>query len=93
MAVSTPRTRPWNPGRVPARWLLLGLAALAFICLVAFWSLAGKYVLLQGKLEDTKHALTQGPLVQPAVDKLVALVDRAVVRGQLSSRDAVSAVS
>ena len=32
------------------------------------------------------------PLVQPAVDKLVALVDRAVVRGALSSRDAVSAV-
>jgi len=37
--------------------------------LVAFWSLAGKYLLLQGRLEDTKHALTQGPLVQPAVEK------------------------
>ena len=52
-------------------YVLIGLAALAFICLVAFWSLAGKYVLLQGKLEDTKHALTQGPLVQPAVEKSV----------------------
>jgi len=29
---------------------------------------AGKYVLLQ-EAEDTKHALTQGPLVHPAVEK------------------------
>jgi len=52
-----------------SHYVLIGLAALAFICLVAFWSLAGKYLLLQGRLEDTKHALTQGPLVQPAVEK------------------------
>lgn len=52
-------------------YVLIGLASVAFICLVAFWSLAGKYVLLQGKLEDTKRTLTQGPLVQPAVEKTV----------------------
>ncbi|HEX3604083.1 MAG TPA: hypothetical protein VHU43_08325 [Steroidobacteraceae bacterium] len=59
-------------------YVLIGLAAVAFICLVAFWSLAGKYALLQGKLEDTKHVLTQGPLVQPAVEKAVYIApDRA----------------
>src|SRR6202035_1832844 len=40
MAVSTPRTRPWSPGRVPARWLLLGLAAAVAI--------GGSYVAIAG---------------------------------------------
>src|SRR6201996_9252909 len=52
-------------------YVLIGLAAVAFICLVGFWSLAGKVVLLQGKLEDSKHAISQGPLVQPAVEKAI----------------------
>ena len=49
----------------------IGLAALAFVCLVAFWTIAGKYVLLQGKLEDTKRTILQGPLVQPATEKAI----------------------
>src|SRR5471032_890818 len=68
-------------------YVLIGLASVAFICLVAFWWLAGKYVLLQGKLEDTKHALTQGPLVQHAVEKNVYIspdhgpgIDRAKIK-------------
>ena len=52
-------------------YVLIALAVVAFICLVGFWSLAGKLVLLQGKLEDTKHAISQGPLVQPAVEKAI----------------------
>ena len=52
-------------------YVLIGLAALAFICLVGFWSLAGKYALLQSKLEDTKHSISQGPLVQPAAEKAI----------------------
>lgn len=52
-------------------FVLIGLSAVALICLVAFWSLFGKVALLQGKLEDTKHAISQGPLVQPAVEKAI----------------------
>src|SRR3984893_18111634 len=52
-------------------YLPIGLAALAFVCLVAFWTIAGKYVLLQGKLEDTKRTILQGPLVQPATQKAI----------------------
>src|SRR5258707_386646 len=52
-------------------YVLIGLGVVAFICLVAFWTLAGKLVLLQGKLEDTKHAISQGPLVQPTVEKAI----------------------
>ncbi len=44
---------------------------MAFVSLVAFWSLAGKYSLLQGKLEDTKRVISQGPLVQPATEKAI----------------------
>jgi hypothetical protein len=84
--------KPQDLGEPQAPWwksqyVLIGLAAVAFICLVAFWSLAGKYVLLQGRLEDTKHALTQGPLVQPAVEKSVYIspdhapgIDRAKIK-------------
>ena len=50
-------------------YLLIGLAALAFVCLAALLVLAGKYSSLQGKLEDTKRAILQGPLVQPATAK------------------------
>jgi hypothetical protein len=52
-------------------YLLIGLAALAFVCLMAFSVLAGKYALLQGKLEDTKRTMLQGPLVQPATEKAI----------------------
>jgi hypothetical protein len=68
--------RPQDLGEPKPPWwkslyVLIGLAALAFICLVGVWSLAGKYALLQGKLEDTKHAISQGPLVQPAAEKAI----------------------
>jgi hypothetical protein len=68
--------RPQDLGEPKPPWwksiyLLIGLAALAFVCLVAVWFLAGKYSLLQGKLEDTKHVISQGPLVQPATEKAV----------------------
>jgi hypothetical protein len=68
--------RPQDLGEPKAPWwksiyLLIGLAALAFVCLVAAWSLAGKISLLQGKLEDTKRVISQGPLVQPATEKAV----------------------
>ncbi len=66
--------RPQDLGEPKPPWwksiyLLIGLGALAFVCLVAVWSLAGKYSLLQGKLEDTKRVMSQGPLVQPATEK------------------------
>ncbi len=51
--------------------VLFGLCALAFICLVAFWFLFGKYELLKTVLEDTKTQMTQGSLVQPAVETTV----------------------
>jgi hypothetical protein len=68
--------RPQDLGEPKAPWwksiyVLVGLASVAFICLVGFWSIAGKYALLQGKLEDTKHTISQGPLVQPAVEKAI----------------------
>jgi hypothetical protein len=68
--------RPQDLGEPKAPWwnsiyLLIGLAAVAFICLVAAWFLAGKYSSLQGKLEDTKRVMSQGPLVQPAVEKAI----------------------
>jgi hypothetical protein len=48
-------------------YMLIGLAALAFISLVAFWAMFGKYALLRGELEDTRTQMRQGSLVQPAV--------------------------
>jgi hypothetical protein len=51
----------WKTVYVP-----IGLGAVAFVSLVAFWVLVGKYVLLRGELEDTKTLMNQGSLVQPA---------------------------
>jgi hypothetical protein len=61
-----PKTPWWKSIYLP-----IGLAALACVCLVAFWVLAGKYSSLQGRLEDTKRALLQGPLMQPATEKAI----------------------
>jgi hypothetical protein len=47
-------------------YVLTGLGALAFISLVAFWVMLGKYALLRGELEDTRTQMRQGSLVQPA---------------------------
>src|ERR1700722_6188236 len=68
--------RPQDLGEPTPPWwksiyVLIGLGAAAFVCLVAFWVLAGKYSLLQGRLEDTKRVMSQGPLVQPATEKAI----------------------
>ncbi|HXA36677.1 MAG TPA: hypothetical protein VNW26_10115 [Steroidobacteraceae bacterium] len=47
-------------------YVLIGLSVIAFLSLVAFWALFGKYVLLRGELEDVRTAATRGTLVQPA---------------------------
>jgi hypothetical protein len=51
--------------------VLIGLCAVTFISLAGFWVLVGKYSILQGKLEDTKRVISQGPLVQPATEKAI----------------------
>jgi hypothetical protein len=59
-------------------YLPIGLAALAFVCLLAFWALMSKYSLLRGELEDTKVRMSRGSLVQPAVSsELYVSPDRA----------------
>lgn len=84
--------RPQDLGEPKPPWwkshyLLIGLAAFAFVCLVAAWFVAGKYSLLQGKLEDTRRVISQGPLMQPATEKAVYIapdhapgIDRALIQ-------------
>ena len=48
---------------------LIGLGVVTFLSLVAFWALLGKYVLLRGELEDTRHLMNQGSLVQPPTSR------------------------
>lgn len=47
-------------------YALIGLGVIAFLSLVAFWALFGKYMLLRRELDDTRTLMTQGSLVQPA---------------------------
>ena len=68
--------RPQDLGEPEPPWwksiyVLIGLGAAAFVCMVAFSVLAGKYSLLQGRLEDTQRAMSQGSLVQPATEKAI----------------------
>jgi hypothetical protein len=51
--------------------VLIGLSVVAFLSLVAFWALLGKYVLLRGELADTRTLMNQGSLVQPATTREV----------------------
>jgi hypothetical protein len=51
--------------------VLIGLTVVAFLSLVAFWALLGKYVLLRGELGDTRTLMNQGSLVQPATTREV----------------------
>jgi hypothetical protein len=51
--------------------VLIGLTVVAFLSLVAFWALLGKYVLLRGELADTRTLMNQGSLVQPATTREV----------------------
>jgi hypothetical protein len=68
--------RPQDLGEPTAPWwksiyVLIGLGAVTFVSVAAFWAMAGKYSSLQGKLEDTKRTINQGPLVQPATEKAI----------------------
>ena len=47
---------------------------LALLCLIAFWVLMGKYVLLRGELEDTRVRMHQGSLVQPATQSSLRVI-------------------
>ena len=59
-------------------YLPIGGGAVALICLLGFWALFGKYVLLREELEDTRTRMHQGSLVQPAVETNMHVVpDRA----------------
>ena len=59
--LSEPKAPWWKSIYIP-----IGLGVAAFLCLVAFWVLFGKYMLLRGELADTKTLMNQGTLVQPA---------------------------
>ena len=59
----------WKSPYVP-----IGGAAVALVCLLGFWALFGKYVLLRGELEETRTRMRQGSLVQPAVETTVRVV-------------------
>jgi hypothetical protein len=52
-------------------YALIGLGVVAFLSLVAFWVLFGKYVLLRGELEDTRATMNRGTLVQPATSRAI----------------------
>lgn len=47
-------------------YVLVGSSVVALLSLVAFWALFGKYVLLRSELEDSRTAMHQGTLEQPA---------------------------
>jgi hypothetical protein len=56
----------------------IGLGVVAFLSLIAFWAVLGKYVLLRGELEDTRTLMNQGSLVQPASSREIRVTpDRA----------------
>jgi hypothetical protein len=68
-----PKAPWWKSMYVP-----IGLGVLAAVCLIAFWALFGKYVLLRGELEDTRTLMNQGSLVQPATTSTLKVApDRA----------------
>ena len=59
-----PRPPWWKTIYVP-----IGLGVVAFLSLVAFWALFGKYALLRSELEDTRASINRGSLVQPATSR------------------------
>jgi hypothetical protein len=68
-----PKPPWWKSPYVP-----IASAVIAFVSLLAFWSLMGKYSLLRGELEEAKVRVTRGSLVQPAISKeLFVAPDRA----------------
>lgn len=59
-------------------YVLTGLIAVSVLCLLAFWAVLGKYILLRSQLEDTRTLMNQGSLMQPATEREVQLApDRA----------------
>ncbi|MEP6548608.1 MAG: hypothetical protein ABJD53_14195 [Gammaproteobacteria bacterium] len=59
-------------------YVLIGLTAVSVLCLLAFWAVLGKYILLRGQLEDTRASINQGSLIQPAAETQVLVTpDRA----------------
>ena len=59
-------------------YVLFGLIAVSVLCLLAFWAVLGKYILLRGQLEDARTLVSQGSLLQPATETQVQVVpDRA----------------
>lgn len=64
--------QPQDLGEPAAPWwkspfLTIGLGAIAFASLLAFWALMGKYSLVKSELEDARVRVHEGSLVQPAV--------------------------
>lgn len=69
-------------------YVLAGLGVVTFCCLLGFWVLFGKYVLLREELEDTRTRMHQGSLEPAATQRDLRVVpDRANVG---KSRVAVS---
>jgi hypothetical protein len=59
-------------------YMPIGLGVVAFLSLIAFWVVLGKYVLLRGELADTRTLMNQGSLVQPASSREIRVTpDRA----------------
>ena len=59
-------------------YVLIGLTAVSVLCLLAFWAVLGKYILLRSQLEDTRTLMNQGSLIQPATEREVQVApDRA----------------
>jgi hypothetical protein len=67
--LTEPQPRWWKSPYVP-----IGAGVVAFVCLLGFWVLFGKYALLRGELEDTRTRMRQGSLVQPAVETTMHVV-------------------
>jgi hypothetical protein len=71
--LTEPKPPWWKSPYVP-----IGGGVVAFMCLLSFWALFGKYVLLRQELDDTRTRMHQGSLVQPAVETNMHVVpDRA----------------
>jgi hypothetical protein len=75
--------QPQDLGEPPTPWwktiyVPIGLGVVAFLSLVAFWVVLGKYVLLRSELDDTRSLINKGSLVQPATSREVRVTpDRA----------------
>ena len=70
-------TAPWWK----SFYVLVACGAVALVSLLGFWALFAKYEMLQGRLEDTRHSIAQGPLVQPRAERSVAVTPSRVPGG------------